>query len=117
VLSKEPALRSIAVFSLFCLWATAALSVPQYVGSGQCAGCHAAEAEAWRGSHHELAMAEASDDKVLGDFNDAEFTAHGVTSSFYRRDGQYFVRTDGPDGELQTTGSAIPSVGTRCSNI
>ena len=93
-------MRSIAVFSLFCVWATAALSVPQYVGSGQCAGCHAAEAEAWRGSHHELAMAEASDDKVLGDFNDAEFTAHGVTSSFYRRDGQYFVRTDGPDGEL-----------------
>ncbi len=93
-------MRSIAVFFLFCLWATAALPVPQYVGSGQCAGCHAAEAEAWRGSHHELAMAEASDDKVLGDFNDAEFTAHGITSSFYRRDGQYFVRTDGPDGEL-----------------
>ena len=46
-------------------------------------------------------MAVAATDKVLGDFNDATFTAHGVTSRFYRKDGSYFVRTDGPDGKLQ----------------
>jgi predicted CXXCH cytochrome family protein len=46
-------------------------------------------------------MAEAKEGTVLGDFADAEVTAHGVTSRFFRRDGGYFIRTDGPDGELR----------------
>ena len=37
---------------------------------------------------------------MLGDFADAKFTSHGVTSTFFRRDGGWFVRTDGPDGQL-----------------
>ena len=72
-----------------------------YVGSEGCAECHQLEATAWRGSHHDLAMAEATDETVLGDFRDAEITAHGITSRFYRKDGDCFVRTDGPDGTLQ----------------
>jgi tetratricopeptide (TPR) repeat protein len=71
-----------------------------YVGSERCAQCHEAEAKAWRGSHHDLAMTEASEETVLGDFNDAEITAHGVTSRFYRKEGGFYVRTDGPDGAL-----------------
>jgi Tfp pilus assembly protein PilF len=71
-----------------------------YIGGERCAECHEAEAEAWRGSHHDLAMAEATEATVLGDFDDAEIEAHGVTSRFYRRDGGFFVRTDGPDGAL-----------------
>jgi tetratricopeptide (TPR) repeat protein len=47
-----------------------------------------------------MAMAVASGQTVRGDFNDTEFTAHGVTSRFYRKDDRYFVRTDGPDGKL-----------------
>jgi len=72
-----------------------------YLGSESCAGCHQLEAMAWRGSHHDLAMAEASENTVLGDFGDAQFTAHGITSRFYRKDGDFFVRTDGPDGALR----------------
>jgi tetratricopeptide (TPR) repeat protein len=75
-----------------------------YVGSQSCAACHTAETERWRGSHHDLAMAEASEATVLGDFGDIEFTAHGVTSRFYRKDGGYYVRTDGPDGQLHDYG-------------
>ena len=71
-----------------------------YVGSGRCAQCHQKEHDLWSGSHHDLAMAEATGQTVLGDFNDAEITAHGVTSRFFRKDGSYFVRTDGPDGKL-----------------
>jgi len=37
---------------------------------------------------------------VLGDFADATFQHAGVTSRFTRRDGKYYVRTDGPDGRL-----------------
>jgi tetratricopeptide (TPR) repeat protein len=71
-----------------------------FVGSGQCAACHAAEAEAWQGSQHALAMQHASGQSVLGDFDDASFTYADVVSTFSRRDGRYFIRTDGPDGEL-----------------
>jgi tetratricopeptide (TPR) repeat protein len=46
-------------------------------------------------------MDVADEETVLGDFDDATFTHYGVTSTFFRRDGKFFVRTDGPDGELQ----------------
>ncbi len=37
---------------------------------------------------------------MLGDFNDASFEYYGVKSRFFRRDGKFFVETDGPDGLL-----------------
>jgi hypothetical protein len=72
-----------------------------FVGSNTCVECHEEASSKWRGSHHDLAMAAASSDSVLGDFDNAEFTAHGVTSRFFIRDGEYVVNTDGPDGELR----------------
>ncbi len=72
----------------------------EYVGSALCTRCHEAQASAWRGSHHDLAMLEASEKTVLGDFNDAEISAHDVTSRFFRAHGGFYVRTDGPDGKL-----------------
>ncbi len=71
-----------------------------FAGSTACAGCHAAETAAWRGSHHDLAMAEATPATVLGDFDGATFRYGDVTSRFFRRDGRFFVNTDGPDGRL-----------------
>ena len=37
---------------------------------------------------------------VLGDFSDTRFTHAGITSTFFRRDGKFYVNTDGPDGTL-----------------
>ncbi len=71
-----------------------------YVGAKTCAACHAGEYQAWQGSHHRLAMQEASESAVLGDFNNAKFRHYGVESIFFRRDGKFMVRTDGPDGKL-----------------
>jgi tetratricopeptide (TPR) repeat protein len=71
-----------------------------YVGGAICRGCHAEEAMAWHNSHHALSMQHASDATVLGDFNNATFTAYGVTSRFFRRDGRFFVNTDGRDGGM-----------------
>ena len=71
-----------------------------FVGSQACAGCHAAQHTAWQGSQHQLAMQHATPASVLGNFDGAHFTYAGVTSTFFRRDGKYFVRTDGPDGKL-----------------
>ena len=72
---------------------------PTFVGSAKCAGCHAKEAEAYRGSDHARAMQPATDQTVLGNFDQARVTHRGVTSTFYRRDGKFLVRTDGPDGK------------------
>jgi len=72
-----------------------------YVGGASCAACHVEQFEQWQGSHHDLAMQEASAQSVLGDFNNAEFHYYDVTSHFYRDGQRFMVRTDGPDGALQ----------------
>ncbi|HVQ77958.1 MAG TPA: multiheme c-type cytochrome, partial [Candidatus Binatia bacterium] len=70
-----------------------------FVGAQACRTCHAAEFERWQGSHHALAMQVASEASVRGDFGNRRFTHAGITSSFFRRDGRFMVRTDGPDGQ------------------
>jgi predicted CXXCH cytochrome family protein len=72
-----------------------------YVGAQSCAECHAAEYRHWQGSQHAQAMQPAIESTVLGDFNDTSFTDSRITSTFFRRDGQFMVRTDGPDGQLR----------------
>lgn len=72
----------------------------QYVGQRTCATCHQQEAEKWSGSDHAVSMQPVTAHSVLGDFNDAQFTYAGVTSTFYKRGNTFFVRTDGPDGKL-----------------
>jgi Tfp pilus assembly protein PilF len=71
----------------------------RYVGSDACKSCHQAAYEKWRRSNHALAMAPAREDTVLGDFDDAAFSERGKTTRFFRKDGKYFVRTEGPGGE------------------
>lgn len=75
-------------------------SPPSFVGRQTCAGCHAEQDRLWQGSHHDLAMQEASEGAVLGRFDGAAFTHSGVTTTFFRRGGRFVVRTDGPDGQL-----------------
>ena len=73
---------------------------PSYVGNQACAGCHAQQFEAWQDSQHARSMQHASAATVLGEFDDATFTYAGIESRFYRRDGRFYVRTDGADGQL-----------------
>ncbi len=72
-----------------------------HVGSPACAGCHARETMAWSDSHHALAMQHANENTVLGDFSGVKFRYAGITSTFFRRNGAFFVHTDGPDGALR----------------
>jgi tetratricopeptide (TPR) repeat protein len=72
---------------------------PQYVGQHTCAECHQTEHNLWIGSDHQLAMALATEESVVGDFNNTSFEYQGVTTRFFRRDGKYMVNTEGPDGE------------------
>jgi tetratricopeptide (TPR) repeat protein len=75
-------------------------SAPSYVGRSACAPCHEREMKLFEGSRHDLAMQPANASTVLGDFSGATFEHFGVKSTFFRRDGKYFVNTEGPDGAL-----------------
>jgi predicted CXXCH cytochrome family protein len=77
-----------------------AVPTASFVGSETCAGCHQAEARLWGASQHKVAMQHATDQTVLGDFNDSSFDYYGVHSRFFRKDGKFLVETDGPDGKL-----------------
>ena len=72
-----------------CLAAHGAVTTPamiaDYVGNGACANCHGQATADWTDSHHDLAMQEATPDTILGDFNNAQFHYHGVTTTFSRR--------------------------------
>ena len=71
-----------------------------YAGSGSCESCHETEYGLWKDSHHDLAMQRATTETVLGDFEDSTFEHDGVTSTFSRRGDEFWVNTEGPDGEL-----------------
>jgi hypothetical protein len=47
-------------------------------------------------------MAHANDETVFGDFDDATFDYYGMKSRFFKKDGKFYVETDGPDGTLST---------------
>jgi hypothetical protein len=70
-----------------------------YAGRQSCVQCHQPEAERYTGSYHDKAMDLATDETVLGDFDDATLEHHGVTSRMFRRDGKFWINTEGPDGE------------------
>ncbi|MFQ5350801.1 MAG: multiheme c-type cytochrome, partial [Thermoanaerobaculia bacterium] len=86
---------------------------PRFVGRESCARCHPDQDRLWRGSHHDLAMQEATARTVLGDFDDTALTHAGATTSFFRRAGGFFVRTAGPGGDpeeyqISYTFGAVP---------
>ena len=72
-----------------------------FVGNSACSSCHDAQVQDWTDSHHDLAMQEANDKTVLGDFDNATFIYEGVTTTFSRKGDEYWVKTDNENGELQ----------------
>lgn len=71
-----------------------------YVGADACVSCHQEAAADWRTSQHAAAMTVASAATVRGQFDGRTLRHDGVTSTFFRRDGRFFVRTDGANGQL-----------------
>ena len=45
-----------------------------FAGGPKCAECHKSEYDKWQGSHHDLAMDEANEKSVLGNYNNVDFT-------------------------------------------
>jgi len=69
-----------------------------YVGSVSCKSCHESAYQDWQKSDHFLAMQPANDSTVLGDFNNTSFTADGVSNTFFKKDGKFYINTQGDDG-------------------
>lgn len=69
-----------------------------YVGSASCKSCHEAAYASWTTSDHFKAMFPANDSTVLGDFNNTSFVADGVTNTFFKKDGKFYINTQGEDG-------------------
>jgi tetratricopeptide (TPR) repeat protein len=74
---------------------------PYFVGSYSCIECHKKEYDLWLGSHHKMAMDSATDKSVLGNFNNCEFKHKGLIHRMFRRDGKFFMNTQGPGGNFQ----------------
>jgi tetratricopeptide (TPR) repeat protein len=74
-------------------------TVAHYVGRQACIDCHREQADAFAGSHHDLAMDLATEQTVLGDFNDVSFEHHGIVSRLFRDGERFMIHTEGPDGE------------------
>lgn len=72
-----------------------------YVGPESCKQCHQEAYQQWQQSHHFRAMEIASDSTVLGNFNQAQYTADGITSRFFKQNGNFYIHTQGNDGNYQ----------------
>ena len=70
-----------------------------YVGRSRCATCHAEEAAAYAGSHHDLALQSVDSKTVLGAFDGSQLEHDGVTWTF-RTEGDAFLVDSDESGEI-----------------
>lgn len=73
----------------------------EFVGAESCRSCHEQAYADWKQSHHAVAMLHATEDTVLGDFDNSEFTHFGRATRFFRRDGGFWVNTEDSEGVRQ----------------
>ncbi|TWT29719.1 multiheme c-type cytochrome [Blastopirellula retiformator] len=81
-------------------WAIPTTRQATYVGRNSCNECHQTEFNDFVGSYHDKAMAPATEETVLANFDDAEFTHFDITSRMFRKDNKFFINTEGPDGKM-----------------
>lgn len=72
-----------------------------YVGRAACVECHRKETEAYTGSDHDKAMDIATDETVLGDFDNVTFEHDGLVNRLFRDGQRFMVHTEGEGGQMQ----------------
>ncbi len=96
--------------------ASPARSQATYVGSDACIDCHNEEVEAWQGSHHDMAMKHATEESVLGDFNDQIVAHKGKPNRFFARVMSFGSTSKGQTDNSKIIKSAIPLPLSLCSS-
>lgn len=72
-----------------------------YVGGENCKSCHEEQFGDWMQSDHHLAMNPATEEFVLGDFNDVTFDHFGQLFRFFKKGDEYWVNAPDSDGEAK----------------
>ncbi len=70
-----------------------------FIGSENCRECHKSQFEMWENSHHEKAMQMANRETILAQFEGETFKSQGITSRFFKKENDFYVNTEGPDGK------------------
>lgn len=105
---RRPAILAAIAVLIFGGWAAAdwyrarplaALRQASYVGRTTCLECHRAQGDAFINSDHDRAMDLATDETVLGDFNNQTFTRFDEHTRFFRDGKKFMVNAEGPDGK------------------
>ncbi len=78
---------------------TKAIPDENFLGDDSCKKCHEDQYKKWKGSHHDKSMQLANRNTVLANFDGEKFISQGITSRFYTKGLEFFVNTEGPDGE------------------
>ena len=73
-----------------------------YVGESACISCHNTEYDLWKGSHHDWAMKLATDETVLGDFNDHQISLDGVDYRFFKDGDAFMVQVTEINGKTES---------------
>jgi predicted CXXCH cytochrome family protein len=85
---------------LFDWWSVIPADVQAtYVGRQTCIACHQRQFDQFENSDHDRAMEIATPATVLADFRDQTLDHLGVETRVFRRDDQFLVHTEGPDGK------------------
>ncbi|MDF1853163.1 MAG: ammonia-forming cytochrome c nitrite reductase subunit c552 [Verrucomicrobiales bacterium] len=72
-----------------------------YVGLKNCTECHEEQYDEWLLSDHYKAMNPATEEFVLGDFDDAEFDHFGQKFRFFRKGEEYWINAQDENGEYR----------------
>ena len=93
-----------ALFSLTEFESYASVYDAEYVGAETCGDCHTKSYADWEHSPHAKMTQEASDQAVVGDFDEGAFYAPNdpiAAAKMYQRDGDYIMalRNIGADSE------------------
>lgn len=74
-----------------------------YVGAKECRICHEENYIGWKSTFHPYKFQLASDDTVIGDFKiNNTLAVGGFTIKMFKRDGNFFITTPGPEKNIQT---------------
>ena len=73
----------------------------EYIGAEACQSCHQEAYDDWHNSHHDQAMMKASQESVLGNFDNNTFSHKGVNSLFYKKNDEFYVKTESRDGSYK----------------
>lgn len=80
------------------LLSTALIPDDDFLGNEACATCHTVQFNDWQGSHHDKAMQIASRATILAKFEGESFNSQGINSHFFTKNSEFYVNTEGPDG-------------------